>query len=487
MLLSHTDRAAQAATVAEADAAANDAAANDDEASSSGGDGAMGDAAMTDAPTSTNNADGEVAAATPARSPAKSATDGRVRLRRCSDECCTLALGNVGGLGQLLDCCAHSPFAWALEYGYVERALWLYNASFSAEELSGSSPANDSCRGIDSTDGTLAFEQLRLAASVLAGSHPTLPDGQEVAVAYPTLAKVPLRQMLLVLAARRVLPTAAMSAQRAAALAACGTTGWPTSATDLGYGSRDASSGAEPLATPECAATEPLPPVVYCTENVPYDIVPSWPVAGRQHETGCKCKAQRTKFCAQSCACGSGNGRSECGYGCACIADAKSCLNRKMQRGLRKQLSLRHCGPDKGWGVFAAESIRRDDFVIEYVGEIISEAEAQRREKECGESWAYVFTLKSAPGTSSEPCYIDAYQIRNLAAFINFGCTPNLEARPMHALSGDRRLPRIGFFAKSDIAQGDELSYRRDLNAFSRRSWSELPCKCGAKECRKFL
>lgn len=68
----------------------------------------------------------------------------------------------------------------------------------------------------------------------------------------------------------------------------------------------------------------------------------------------------------------------------------------------------------------------------------------ERREKVCNESWAYVFTLNLAKGTSSkqgEAAYIDAYQVRNLAAFINFGCTPNLEPRAMLSLSGDRRTP----------------------------------------------
>lgn len=161
-----------------------------------------------------------------------------------------------------------------------------------------------------------------------------------------------------------------------------------------------------------------------------------------------------------------------------------------MQRGLRKQLSLRNCGHGKGWGVFAAESIRAGDFVIEYVGEIISEEEYERREKVCNESWAYVFTLNLAKGTSSkqgEAAYIDAYQVRNLAAFINFGCTPNLEPRAMLSLSGDRRLPRIGFYAKIDINPGQELCYRRDTSAVTARSWSDLECRCGSNMCRRHL
>ncbi len=50
------------------------------------------------------------------------------------------------------------------------------------------------------------------------------------------------------------------------------------------------------------------------------------------------------------------------------------CMNRALQRGLRKQIELFYCG-EKGWGVKAAEDIAEGEFVIEYIGEVISEDE----------------------------------------------------------------------------------------------------------------
>ena len=62
------------------------------------------------------------------------------------------------------------------------------------------------------------------------------------------------------------------------------------------------------------------------------------------------------------------------------------------------------------------------------------------------------------------------------------------EVRAMHALSGDKRLPRIGFYAKNDIAQGEELSYRRDASAFTKASWSEkLPTRHWAYSSSRWL
>lgn len=103
------------------------------------------------------------------------------------------------------------------------------------------------------------------------------------------------------------------------------------------------------------------------------------------------------------------------------------CMNRALQRGLRKQIELFYCG-EKGWGVKAAEDIAEGEFVIEYIGEVISEDEKERREENCEAAWSYTFTI-TTQNRLGERCYIDAHAIRNLAAFINFGCDPNLETK----------------------------------------------------------
>ena len=50
--------------------------------------------------------------------------------------------------------------------------------------------------------------------------------------------------------------------------------------------------------------------------------------------------------------------------------------------------------------------------------------------------------------------------VRNLAAFINFGCVPNLEVRAIQSRSGDRRVPKIGFFAKKSASKGAKTPAR---------------------------
>jgi SET domain-containing protein len=60
--------------------------------------------------------------------------------------------------------------------------------------------------------------------------------------------------------------------------------------------------------------------------------------------------------------------------------------------------------PDMGWGLYAAEDILKDDFVVTYIGEYITEREAEKREK--GEYHkntvgSYFFQTKDADGAPS--------------------------------------------------------------------------------------
>jgi len=54
------------------------------------------------------------------------------------------------------------------------------------------------------------------------------------------------------------------------------------------------------------------------------------------------------------------------------------CSNTVIRRKVRKSVVL-HPSKIAGWGCFAAEEIRKGEFVSEYTGEVISKAEAELR------------------------------------------------------------------------------------------------------------
>lgn len=125
-----------------------------------------------------------------------------------------------------------------------------------------------------------------------------------------------------------------------------------------------------------------------------------------------------------------------------------------------------------GWGLFARDFIPRGERVIEYVGERITKAEAERREDARlarlaagGDGCVYVFELRGRHD-------IDGAVPWNPARRINHSCAPNCESEE------DRG--HIWIVARRDIAPGEELTYDY---GFSLAESRHHPCRCGAAEC----
>jgi SET domain-containing protein len=91
-----------------------------------------------------------------------------------------------------------------------------------------------------------------------------------------------------------------------------------------------------------------------------------------------------------------------------------------------------------GLGLFAKVPIKKGDCIIEYVGEIISNAEANRR------GGRYLFQ------TSSNR-HIDGTMRSNVARYVNHSCRPNCEA---DTIGG-----RVFISAIKNIEVGEELNY----------------------------
>ena len=72
--------------------------------------------------------------------------------------------------------------------------------------------------------------------------------------------------------------------------------------------------------------------------------------------------------------------------------------NQQVTRGIRHNLEIYMTGPQRdggsGWGVRCAEDIQAGEFVAEYVGEVLTEAEANEKGDKEGKDTAYYFDLK---------------------------------------------------------------------------------------------
>lgn len=130
----------------------------------------------------------------------------------------------------------------------------------------------------------------------------------------------------------------------------------------------------------------------------------------------------------------------------------------------------------RGWGLRAVQDIKKGSFVIEYVGELIDEAECEARIKtmiENNESNFYFLTI-------DRETIIDAGPKGNLARFMNHSCSPNCETQKW--LVGG--VTRVGLFAIQDIPKGTELTFNYNLCC---RGNEKTVCNCGAKNCSGFL
>lgn len=129
-----------------------------------------------------------------------------------------------------------------------------------------------------------------------------------------------------------------------------------------------------------------------------------------------------------------------------------------------------------GVGVFAQDFIPEGEQIVEYIGERITKAEAERREElrraraaAGGDACVYIFEL-------NRHFDLDGAVPGNPARRINHSCAPNCEAQ------SDGR--RVWIVASRDITPGEELTFDYGFRVSDAR---RHPCRCGAPECAGFI
>ncbi|XP_042015805.1 histone-lysine N-methyltransferase ATXR7-like isoform X3 [Salvia splendens] len=100
------------------------------------------------------------------------------------------------------------------------------------------------------------------------------------------------------------------------------------------------------------------------------------------------------------------------------------------------------------WGLVALEPIEAEDFVIEYVGELIRRS-------------------------------VDATKRGGIARFINHSCEPNCYTKVI-SVEGQKK---IFIYSKRHITAGEELTYNYKFPLEEKK----IPCNCGSKRCRGSL
>ncbi|XP_010270652.1 PREDICTED: histone-lysine N-methyltransferase ATXR7 isoform X2 [Nelumbo nucifera] len=147
------------------------------------------------------------------------------------------------------------------------------------------------------------------------------------------------------------------------------------------------------------------------------------------------------------------------------LLKATQCKARKKR--LRFQRSKIH-----DWGLVALEPIEAEDFVIEYVGELIRPRISDIRERQyekMGIGSSYLFRL-------DDGYVVDATKRGGVARFINHSCEPNCYTKVI-TVDGQKK---IFIYAKRHIAAGEEITYNYKFPLEEKK----IPCNCGSKRCR---
>jgi SET domain-containing protein len=120
-----------------------------------------------------------------------------------------------------------------------------------------------------------------------------------------------------------------------------------------------------------------------------------------------------------------------------------------------------------GWGVYAAHAIEEDTHIVEYKGELVTQAEGWRREQRyLPRHRIWIFNI-------SERWARDAAVGGNIARYINHACRPNCYTDVIGR--------HIWIIASRRIGKGEELTY--DYNT---EGVAGIHCLC-RPGCRRIL
>lgn len=162
-----------------------------------------------------------------------------------------------------------------------------------------------------------------------------------------------------------------------------------------------------------------------------------------------------------------------------CVADlcqcGENCQNQKIQKQMNAPVNVFRT-KYKGFGIKAASRIDRGSFIMEYIGEVITKDNYEKRLMMHYSNDMNFYCI------SLEKSYvIDSRNMGNICRFINHSCQPNCEMQTWK-ING---LPRLALFATEDIDNDEELTYDYDFTSYG--SASAQSCFCDSNVCKIFI
>ncbi|KAK7908631.1 hypothetical protein PG985_015934 [Apiospora marii] len=152
-----------------------------------------------------------------------------------------------------------------------------------------------------------------------------------------------------------------------------------------------------------------------------------------------------------------------------------SCQNQRFQRKQYADVSVIKT-EKKGFGLRANRDLQANDFIFEYIGEVINEPTFRRRMVQYDKEGIKHFYFMSL----SKHEFVDATKKGNLGRFCNHSCNPNCYVDKW--VVGNKL--RMGIFASCKVQAGEELVFNYNVDRYGA---DPQPCYCAEPNCIGFI
>ncbi|RHZ47280.1 putative histone-lysine N-methyltransferase (Ash1) [Aspergillus thermomutatus] len=187
-------------------------------------------------------------------------------------------------------------------------------------------------------------------------------------------------------------------------------------------------------------------------------------------ETGCDENCQNRYMFYE---CDDGN----CGLGPDCGNRSFEELKQRTKAGGKYNIGVEVIKTaDRGYGVRSNRTFEPNQIIVEYTGEIITQAECEKRMRTIYKNNECYYLMYF-----DQNMIIDATR-GSIARFVNHSCEPNCRMEKW-TVAGK---PRMALFAGDHgIMTGEELTYDYNFDPYSQKNVQQ--CRCGSSNCRGIL
>ncbi|OCH90860.1 SET domain-containing protein [Obba rivulosa] len=151
------------------------------------------------------------------------------------------------------------------------------------------------------------------------------------------------------------------------------------------------------------------------------------------------------------------------------------CQNQRFQRKEYADIEIVKT-EKKGFGLRAGRDLRKDTFIYEYVGDVVSHPSFVKRMRQYAEEGIRHFYFMMLQKDE----FIDATKRGGFGRFANHSCNPNCYVAKWTV--GNH--VRMGIFASRNIKKDEELTFNYNVDRYGHDA---QPCYCGEPNCVGFI